>query len=101
MVEEAHQTLDDRQLEPQALAAISLRIFQLAEFLKDFPMLVFRNTAPGIPDLDPNRLRRPPRTENDPAAIGVAHRVGEEVAHDPFQQHRITVYEQRVTQDPE
>src|SRR5579864_5649403 len=96
MVEELHEPLDDGQSQTQPLSAVPLRIVELTKLLKNLPMLVLWNPSSGIPDFNSHCIAAAPRTQNDPAPVGIANRVGNQVSHDSFEQHRVTAYKERV-----
>src|SRR3569833_2477619 len=101
MIQELHEAFDDRETAPQAFAAFVLRVIELPKLLKNFPMLVFRDTPPGIPHLYPDTTSAAARTKHNLAAGGVAHRVGDQVAHDTFEKNGVTSYKKGVGRNPE
>src|SRR5262249_19113814 len=53
---------------------------------EDIALLVLRNPRPAVPHLDIQRVAAPPTADYDGARSGVAHRIGNEIEHDPLQQ---------------
>ena len=94
MIQQFDQAFDDRQSEAEPFSAVSLRIFELTKLLKYLPMLVFRNSASGIPHFDSHCVSASARTENDASAICVANCVGNKVSHDAFKQDGIATHKQ-------
>src|SRR3569833_2514881 len=101
MIQELHEAFDDRETAPQAFAAIALRVIEMPTLLKNIPMLVFRDTPPGIPHLNPDTTSAAARTKHNFAAVGVAHRVGDKVAHNTFEKNGVTSYKKGVRRNPE
>src|SRR5208282_2726798 len=85
------QATDDGEPEPQPLGAVSLGIPKLDEFLEDVGLLILRNADAGVPDLDRDRIPAPAAADQDTPAVGVARRIGDEVAEDAVDQRRIGV----------
>src|SRR5262249_43930871 len=85
VIEQLHEAFHDRQSQAQPFPSIALGILQLTKLLKNFPMLVFWDTPPGVADLDPHRVGGAPRAQYDAPSIGVADRIRHQVAHDSLE----------------
>src|SRR5882724_1506191 len=96
MVEELHEPLDNGQSESQPFSAVSLRVLELTELLKNLPMLVLGNPSSGIPHLNSHGLCAASGAKNDAAPVGITNCVGNQVAHDAIEQYGIASYEERV-----
>src|SRR5262249_33292063 len=96
VIQQLHQALDDRQSQAQPFTPIALGVLQLTKLLKNFPMLVFWDAPAGVPDLDADEAGGAPGAQQDAPPVGVADCVGDEIAHDPLEQHRIAPDEQGV-----
>ena len=86
VVEQARQPVDDRQAKAEAGRVRCARRIAAIEFLEDDVELVRGNAGTGVPDLDPQLVALTAAAEQDPAVAGVAHRIGQQVAQDAFQQ---------------
>ncbi len=86
MLQQPADTVGDRQpqTEPLDLSAPQLR--QALELMEHARLLVVRNPRAGVPDLDGQRVAATAAAEQHPAALGVTHRVGEQILEHPTQQ---------------
>src|ERR1700722_3823888 len=91
MIQQARQTPDDRQPQPETFVAITLRIFDLKEFVKNPLAVARRNAGAGVPDFDPPLLSRAPAADQNTPMIGVTDRIGDEIAQDSLDQDRIRI----------
>ena len=80
MAQQIRQALHDGETEAEATAALAARIVELMELRENRMKLLFGNADAGVPDLDAQLVAAPPATEQDLAALGVFHRVREQVA---------------------
>src|SRR5690606_13260545 len=85
MAQQARGALPDRQAQAQALPLW----LQAAEFLEHQRLQFRRDTRTAVPDFDVDVAGAAPAAEKDAAALGVAHRIGQEVLQDPPQHLRI------------
>src|SRR5262245_30142416 len=82
------ETPHDRQTQPHA-GIVPHAGFATLKLHEDGFTLCFRNTGPGIVDLNAKIVAAHAATHQYPAALGVAQRVGEQVLQNPPQHERI------------
>ena len=85
----------DRKAQTHALLAIPLHIAQLDELLEDPFAMLGRDAGPGVLDGDDHGLAFHACGETDFSGIGVAHRVGKQVADEPLQQASVGAHVHR------
>src|ERR1700722_10490898 len=87
-MQDARQALHDRKSQTKAAGPVSFGISNLVEFVKNQILLIGWNSAPGIPNLDAEAHAAPAANHHTPS-VGIADRIGHEVAHDAFKQNGI------------
>ncbi len=91
MAQQAAETMDDGQPEPQPAGPLPRRVLQLPVFLEDGAQLVVRDADAGVPDLDARETAVAAGAEQDLAAGRVFERVRHQVAQHLFKQARVAV----------
>src|SRR6202012_5777506 len=99
VIQQARQSVHDRESEAEPLARIAIDSFQLRELAENLAMLLHRNTMAAIPHLDPDGVAVAAAAEDDTTAVGVADCVGHQVAYDPLEQLRIAANEDGCLHD--
>ena len=79
MIQQERQPPHDRKSQAQAFAAVALEIIDLIELLEHAFAVALRDPAAGVPDLDA-QAGSATAADQDSAAIGVTHGVGDDVA---------------------
>ena len=83
------QALHDGQAQPQALAAVALRVAELVELLEDLLLVLGRNAATGVPHLQRQPAAACAAGDQQASRARVAQRVGDEVAHHQIDQRLV------------
>ena len=93
MTQEVGEAANDRETESHtAVRPLGCDVVShLIELLEDARLMLGPDADPGVDDFDRDARTAPSRTDNDPSAPRVAHRVGDEVLEDPRVQRRIGV----------
>src|SRR5262249_25146959 len=89
------QSLHDGEPQPQAPRAVPFRVADLVEFLKDQLVLVGGDAATGVPHLDAQPSAAT-ASNNDASIVGIADRVGYEIAQEALEQDRVAVDRHRA-----
>ena len=88
MLEQARNTLGNRQTKAQAFTGVS----KSAKFLEDQLSISMGNAWSGIPDLDRKIPAAPATAEDNAPAARVAHGVGKKILYNAAQQLRIAAH---------
>ena len=85
MAQQIRQALHDGETEAEATVVLAGRIVELMEFLEDRVKLLSGMPVPVSQTSDAQLVAAPPAAEQDLAALGVFHRVREQVADHLFE----------------
>ena len=89
MSEQAGETFDDGQPEPETLLLFVTGRLEAHELGEDTLMPIGRNARTAVHDLDPQRFASATAKDDNPAAPGVSNGVRYEVAEDALQKYRV------------
>ena len=89
MPECACQSIDNGQAQTEPLAAIPLGVAELVKFAKHLALLRRFNAESGVPDLQHRMITPPAASHQQATPVGVANRVGDQVAQHQFNQSHI------------
>ncbi len=89
MIEDAADFLDDGQAQAEAPFVVFDRPGAAFEFLENITDLIVADADAGVRHHHFHPLAAPAAAEQDRAPVGVAHRVGEQVAHHAAEQLRV------------
>ncbi|MND83451.1 hypothetical protein D3C80_753150 [compost metagenome] len=92
MAEDAGDLFHDRQAQAQATVLVRALHIAASELLEHFFQVLFGDTDPAVPYLDPQAATLAPAAQHHAAAAGVANRIAEQVAQDPRQQLNVTAH---------
>ncbi len=81
----------DRQAQAQAARAVARGVADLVELLEDALLLFGRDAGAAVPDLQAPAAALRAQRQQHAALRGVFERIGEQVAHQAFQQRRVAV----------
>src|SRR5262245_61143152 len=99
MVEEPAKPVDNGQTKPQAAVTVSFCRRELEELAKDTLLVIVRNAGTGVPDFDTQHLAAPATSDDDPAMQCIAHGVGYQIEHDPFEQQGVAAHPRITSHD--
>ncbi len=86
MVEEPAKPVDNGQAKPEAAVSISFCSRELKELAEDILPVTLRNAGTAIPYFETQHFTAPTTSNDDSAAQCIAHRIGYQIEHYPFEQ---------------
>src|SRR5262245_47519050 len=90
MSEELAQAVDNRESEAEPATAI--RPCELVELAENVPLLIVRDAGSTIPYVYAQMVAPMAAADHNTATPRVAHRVGHQVQHYPFEQNEIAAH---------
>src|SRR5215468_10154929 len=100
MIEQSAEALDNGEAETEASRVGSCGVGKPVEFAEYIAPLVVRDPGPTVRYFDAQCLAAAPAADDHAAGRGVAHGVGDEVEHDPFEEHWIAAHPRAVRHQP-
>src|SRR5690242_1701206 len=101
MIEQTTKPVDDRETETKPAATIAFRSADLNEFSEHVALLVRRNSDAGVPHLDAHMAAAPAAADDHRPAVGVLHRIGDDVEHDALKQDEVGADPRAACDDPQ
>src|SRR5215468_4548644 len=101
MIEQGAAALNNRKTETEAGLVGFRGIGKPVEFAENLAPLVYRYARPAIRHVDAQHYAAAPATDDDAAARSIAHGVGDQVEHDPFEQDWIAAHPRASRRQPQ
>src|SRR5436190_2096149 len=95
MIEQFRQSLDNGEPESESFGPIALWILDLIKLLEDMLLMLARDAASGVENLNAQAVATT-TSHHHATAVGIAHGIRHDVTHDALQQYRVAADRRRT-----